>query len=68
MRRGSPAVTVDAGVVQTPGERPAFDKEVDLEARQQHVVERPDDELVLADGKTRMSEIPATALAMAASS
>ena len=38
------------GVVETPGERPAFDEEVDLEAGQQHVVERADDEFVLTDG------------------
>ena len=37
--------------METPGERPAFDKEVDLEAGQQDLVERPDDQLVLADGK-----------------
>ena len=34
---------LDPGVVETAGEGPAFDKEVDLEARQEHLVERPDD-------------------------
>jgi len=34
---------LDPGVVEAPGEGPAFDKEVDLEARQKYFVERPDD-------------------------
>ena len=42
----------DAGVVQTPRQRPAFDDELDLEAGQQDFVEHPDDQLVLADGET----------------
>ena len=42
---------LDPGVVETTGEGPAFDKEVDLEARQQHFVERPDDQFVLTDGQ-----------------
>ena len=37
--------------METPGQRPAFDKEVDLEARQQHFVERPDDQFILTDGQ-----------------
>ena len=41
---------VDPGVVQTTGEGPAFDKELDLEAWQKDRVKRSDDELVLADG------------------
>ena len=41
---------LDPGVVQTTGEGPAFDKELDLEAWQKDRVERSDDELVLADG------------------
>ena len=39
MRRGSPAVIVNAGVVETARERPAFDEELDFEAGQQDVVE-----------------------------
>jgi hypothetical protein len=34
---------LDPAVVETAGEGPAFDKEVNLEARQEHLVERPDD-------------------------
>ena len=41
----------DPGVVEAPGERPAFDEEVDLEAGEQDGVQRSDDELVLADGE-----------------
>jgi hypothetical protein len=37
--------------MEAPGEGPALDKEVDLEARQQYVVERSDDELILTDGQ-----------------
>ena len=40
----------DAGVVETPGERPALDDEFDFEAGQQDFVEHPDDQLVLTDG------------------
>ena len=50
VRAGIAGVTVHAGVVETPGERPAFDDELDLEAGQQDLVEHPDDQFVLADG------------------
>ena len=42
---------LDPGVVKTPGEGPAFDKEVNLEARQQYFVERPDDQFILTNGQ-----------------
>ena len=42
---------LDPGVMETPGERPAFDKEVNLEARQQYFVERPDDQFILTNGQ-----------------
>jgi hypothetical protein len=42
---------LDPGVVETPGEGPAFDKKVDLEARQEHLVERSDDEFILTNGQ-----------------
>ena len=38
-----------ARLVQTAGERPVLDDELDLEAGQQDLVEHPDDQLVLAD-------------------
>jgi hypothetical protein len=41
-----------ARVVKAAGGRLALDDELDLEARQQNFVEHPDDEFVLADGKT----------------
>ena len=37
--------------METPGEGPAFDKEVDLEARQEHLVERSDDQFILTDSQ-----------------
>ena len=40
---------VETRVVQPSCERPAFDKEVQLEAGPQHVVERANDEFVLTD-------------------
>ena len=43
-------MTVHAGVVEAPRERPALDEELDLEAGQQDLVEHPDDQFVLADG------------------
>ena len=42
---------LDPGVMKTPGEGPAFDKEVNLEARQQYFVERPDDQFILTNGQ-----------------
>ena len=42
---------LDPGVMETPGEGPAFDKEVNLEARQQYFVERSDDQFILTDGQ-----------------
>ena len=50
---------LDPGVVETPGERPAFDKEVNLEARQQDFVERSDDQLILTDGENAHVSRPA---------
>ena len=50
---GAPGVAGDdrdAGVVEAPRERPAFDDELDLEAGQQDFVEHPDDQFVLTDG------------------
>ena len=41
---------VDVGVVQSTGEGPVLDDELDLEPGQQDLVEHPDDQLVLADG------------------
>ena len=41
---------VHAGVVETAGERPVFDDELDLEAGRQDFVQHPDDQLVLTDG------------------
>ena len=41
---------VDAGVVESPRERPVFDDELDFEAGQQDLVEHPDDQFVLTDG------------------
>jgi hypothetical protein len=38
------------GVVQPARERPVLDDELDVEARQQDLVEDPDDQLVLTDG------------------
>jgi hypothetical protein len=37
--------------MEAAGEGPAFDKEVNLEARQQNFVERPDDQFILTDGQ-----------------
>ena len=37
--------------METPGQRPAFDKEVNLEARQQYFVERSDDQFILTNGQ-----------------
>src|SRR5437762_3745388 len=37
--------------METPGEGAAFDQKVDFEARQQDVVERADDQLILTDGQ-----------------
>jgi hypothetical protein len=37
--------------MKTPGKGPAFDKEVDLEARQENFVERPDDQFILTNGQ-----------------
>ena len=61
---------VDAGFVQAPGDRPALDEKIDLEAGQQDVVERPYDQFVLtycvdAHVRRALSVLP---LAMAASS
>ena len=42
----------DARVVQPPRERSVFDDELELESREQDLVEHSDDELVLADGET----------------
>jgi hypothetical protein len=36
--------------VETAGERPLFDDELDLEAGQQDLVEHPDDQFILTDG------------------
>jgi hypothetical protein len=41
---------VDARIVQPARERALFHDELDLEARQQNLVEHPDDEFVLTDG------------------
>ena len=41
----------DAGVVEAPGQGAAFHKEIHLEAREQHVVQRANDQLVLTDGE-----------------
>jgi hypothetical protein len=37
--------------VEATGEGPALDQEVNLEARQQDLVERPDDQFILTDGE-----------------
>ena len=50
---GAPGIAgrdVDAGVVEAPRRRTAFDDELDLEAGQQDLVEHPDDQFVLTDG------------------
>ena len=48
---GVPGACLNPGVVKPARERPAFDEKVDLETGQQDGVERPDNELVLADSK-----------------
>ena len=49
MRRGSPTMTSISRVVEPPGEGLALDEELDLEAREEHLVEGPYDQLVLTD-------------------
>jgi hypothetical protein len=44
--------------VQPPRERAVLDEEFELEAGRQHVLERPDHELVLADGERPHGENP----------
>jgi hypothetical protein len=41
---------VNAGVVETPRDRLAFDDELDIEAGPQALIEEPDDQFVLTDG------------------
>src|SRR4030095_5973171 len=43
---------VNAGVVQTPGDRFALDDELDIEAGPHALIEEPDDQFVLTDGDT----------------
>ena len=46
----TPAVVASDDIYEL-GEGPAFDKEVNLEARQEHLVERPDDQFILTNGQ-----------------
>ena len=48
---GIAGADVDARVMEPARQRPAFDQEVHLEARHEHVVEAAYDEFVLADGE-----------------
>src|SRR5262249_16054005 len=42
----------DAGLVETPRQRPGFDDELHFEAGQEDFVQHPDDQFVLTDGQT----------------
>ncbi len=56
---------LDAGIVEAPGDRPAFHDEVHVEARQQDLVQGADDEFVLADGENAHVSDPSSGLPLA---